>query len=131
MSISDRRESDSEVIAASSRLNQLRLAPNLRQDRELLPLILQATSVLQDVAGPSAGLTEAEWDLGTDGQSRTNVVLRVADSFDSVTAVFTPSELRSDSQTRFRIRRLWGDLLQIRSHRELDELQRDDALAEA
>jgi hypothetical protein len=43
-----------------------------------------------------------------------------------VTAVFDPKELESPSLMRSRLNRLWGDLLQIRSHRQLRDLLEPD-----
>ncbi len=65
----------------------------------------------------------AEWDRVEDDRGRPLLTLRLRDYTGEVTGHFTPRELEDYDHWRFRLYRIWGDLLQIRSHKELEELQ--------
>jgi hypothetical protein len=96
--------------------------PGIRQVNELFSLVQQASAYLDSVVGRSADLVSAEWDRGEDAQGRAVVTLRLFDETGSVTGIFDPKELESPSQVRSRLLRLWGKLLQIQSHKQLEEL---------
>jgi hypothetical protein len=83
-------------------------------------LIEQANRRLEEVLGPSAYLVSAEWDRGEDSFGREVLVLRLSDASSSVIATFDPKELEQPDQLRDRFRRLWGDLLQLRSRKQLE-----------
>jgi hypothetical protein len=85
-------------------------------------LLQQATKRLEEVLGSSAGQVKAEWDRTEDAKRRIIYTLRLSDWTGSVSAAFTPDELQSPSLMRYRFVRLWGDLLQVRSHKQLEEL---------
>ncbi len=90
--------------------------------REQYERLLEATKVLEEVLGPSAKIVSAEWDRGENERGRIVYTLKVRDYTGEVSAAFDPDELRSLSDLRYRLLRLWGDLLQIRSHKQLQEL---------
>ena len=85
-------------------------------------LLQQATKRLEEVLGPSGLWVKAEWDCTEDGRGKTICTLRVSDWEGEVVADFTPDELRVYGHDLYRWRRLWGDLLQIRSEQQLAEL---------
>jgi hypothetical protein len=93
-----------------------------KQWAEGYSLLQSTTTHLEEVLGPSADSVTAEWDRAEDAQGRPVVTLRLSDWTGSVTAVFAPNELQSLSHMRARLYRLWGDLLQIRSTKQLQEL---------
>jgi hypothetical protein len=85
-------------------------------------LVRHATRRLEEVVGPAAPHVTAEWDLGEDERGKAVFVLRLSDGSVSVSATFTPEEMAAGGLMRLRFIRLWGDLLQERSHRQLQEL---------
>jgi hypothetical protein len=85
-------------------------------------LLEEATKHLEKVAGPSADLVRADWERAEDTGGRAVYTLRLSEGTGKVEASFTLNELRSPSHMRYRLLRLWGDLLQIRSHRQLQEI---------
>jgi hypothetical protein len=93
-----------------------------KQWGEAFVLLQQATKRLEEILGPSAGLVRAEWDRTEDARGRPLYTLRIADWAGSVSATFTPAELRDSEQMHYCLVRLWGDLLQVRSHKQLEEL---------
>ena len=124
--------SDGEVLITSRtfRLKKVVFGEKLQQNRELFFLARKATERLEEVVGTSAWSTEAEWDRGEDSKGRCIITLRLTDWTGSVTGLFEKAELESPSQTRYRLLRLWGDLLQIRSHKQLENLLEGAAPAE-
>jgi hypothetical protein len=103
-------------------LNSVSYGYGIRQVGELLPLASQANRVLSDVIGPTAGQVSAEWDRTEDTRGRTIVTLRLSDPTGAVTGTFTPDDLRAYPILRNRLFRLWGDLLQVRNHQQLQGL---------
>jgi hypothetical protein len=85
-------------------------------------LLQRATALLEEVIGPASGRVSAAWGREENGRGRPVYTLRLIDGPEEVTAAFTPEELRDARALRYRFIRLWGDLLQTRSHRQLKEL---------
>jgi hypothetical protein len=85
-------------------------------------LLQQASRTLEEILGQSGSLVTAEWDRGEDDRGRTLYILRISDWTGSATAVFAPADLEHAGHLRSRLYRLWGDLLQVRSHYQLQEL---------
>ena len=92
----------------------------IRQAPPLGFLVEQVNRRLEEVLGTSAHLVSAEWDRGEDSFGHEVLILRLSDSTGSATATFDPKELEQPVQLRDRFRRLWGDLLQLRSRKQLD-----------
>jgi hypothetical protein len=82
----------------------------------------EATGWLEDAIGASAARVTAEWDRTTDDKGHAQYNLRISDSVDRANASYAPDEIRSPRHMRFRLLRLWGDLLQARDHRQLQRL---------
>jgi hypothetical protein len=85
-------------------------------------LLDQAAAVLEEVVGEAAGRVRAEWDQAENGRGRPAYTLRLTDGPEEVTTTFAAEELRAPRELRYRLIRLWGDLLEKRSHRQLKEL---------
>jgi hypothetical protein len=108
--------------ADTSGLKAVRYGYGVRQAGDLLALVSSANRVLSEVLGASAGLVSAEWDRTEDARGRPIVTLRLSDFTGAVTGTFAANELRSYPVLRNRLYSLWGDLLQVRNHRQLQEL---------
>lgn len=95
------------------------------------PLLQQATECLDKILRSSAfaDQVQAEWDRSEDQKGRPLYTLRLSAWGDSVTASFTPRELRDRRELRWGLRELWIDLLQVNSRKLLENLTkgRDDA----
>jgi hypothetical protein len=85
-------------------------------------LIERATNILGQLLGPSLGTVTVEWDLAEDGYGEAVAVLKLSDLTGTVTATFRPPELMDEEHVRSRLNRLWGDLLEIRSHKQVQHL---------
>jgi hypothetical protein len=88
----------------------------------LTMLTERAMVVLHEILGTSRGLVSEVWDLAEDVQGRPVVTLTLSDFTGIVAAVFTPTELEDSGLVRSRLNRLWGELLQIRSHKQLERM---------
>ena len=95
------------------------IRPEIEQRSDLGPAVQDASAYLQEL-GPSASQALAEWSLIQDERGRELINLRLSDWTGSVEYRFAPEELSSPAQIRRRLHRLWGDLLQVRSHVQLD-----------
>ncbi len=93
-----------------------------KQPAEGFTLLQQATALLEEVLGPSAAVVRAEWDRTEDEKGRTIYTLRLSDWTGAVQTKCAPDELESPRNLRYRLHRLWGDLLQLRSHQQLKNL---------
>lgn len=94
-----------------ARLNQ---APGLKEKAAA------ADAILRSILNSSRPAISAEWDLGEDARQRPVVTLTLSDYTGTVTTTFTPEEMDDPEHMRFRLNRLWGDLLRIRSHKEIE-----------
>jgi len=83
---------------------------------------------LDELLGAEAPGVAAEWDGSDDALGRAVVTLRLEDFAGSVTTVFDPKELESPDKMRWRLNRLWRDLLRVRAHKQFQELQRAGVL---
>jgi hypothetical protein len=104
-------------------MNALELDPAIEANPDLLAAVRRANELLEVELGRSSGLVSASWKLLHDDRDRALLRLTISDWTGSVYAVFTPDDLKDAWKTQGRMIRLWGDLLQIRSHELLDEMQ--------
>lgn len=97
----------------------------LQQSAKELALVEQASAVLSDVLGPhSSQHVKAEWNRMQDQQGRMLYNLTIQDSVGKVSTDFAPDELVNPLHIRYRMYRLWGDLLQVRNNRQHEEVER-------
>ena len=94
--------------------------PAFQNRPDLKSKIHQATELLDGQMGPSASRSTAEWILTQDFQSRDVIELRVSDWTGTVGYRFAPDELEDAEHMEHRLHRLWGDLLMVRSHVQMD-----------
>ncbi len=97
-----------------------------KREGEGYVLLQHATTRLEELLGPSAEGVEALWDMTEDKRKRPLYTLRISDWTGEASAAFAPDELQSPAQIRYRLHRLWGDLLQgrkIGEGRSLNELR--------
>jgi len=99
-----------------------------RQENKEGPLLQQATTILEDVLRATAYPVNAEWARTEDAEGQVRYTLSLSDGTDNSSASFTPDDLRSPFETRYRMHRVWEDLLRARNHRQLENLQRMDNL---
>jgi hypothetical protein len=96
----------------------------IKKTDEAYDRLHEATDLLEEAIGPSAGSANVEWDRIKDDKGRILHALRISDWTDTATASFTPDELQAKTHMRVRLSRLWDDLLQARNHKELQQLLR-------
>jgi hypothetical protein len=92
-----------------------------KQRGEGLALVQHATQRLEEIV-PSTGPVVAEWDRTEDHTGRPRYLLKLSGFDSEVRDEFAPDELASDPEMGVRLSRLWGDLLQVRSHKLIQEL---------
>jgi hypothetical protein len=111
------------VLADSSEgFMNITYTDSAKQTGEGTALLQQVTNQLEEILGPAAARVKAEWDRQTDAKGRLLFILSLTDWTGSVRADFAPDELRSADHLRYRLHRLWGDLLQVRSQKQLEQL---------
>lgn len=94
----------------------------IQQEKELQELAEKATKTLDDLLGNEANDVSAEWDYGPGSHARPVFILRISDSDGSASAAIDPEEMKSAKDLRWRLRRLWGALLRVKSHKRLEAL---------
>jgi len=93
---------------------------NSKRSNAIPALLQQATKRLEEVLGPSAAWVMVRWDQHGNGNGRSHFTLWISDWTGEVSSSFSSEELRSYSQERYPWLRIWGDLLQVRSHKQLE-----------
>jgi hypothetical protein len=100
------------------------IQPSIRENPHLASSVSRASRLLEAELGPSTGGVTAEWSRTRDARGRPLLELKISDFSGAVNAQFAPEELTNESQVQSRLIRLWGDLLQVRSHKLLDQLSK-------
>ena len=97
----------------------------IRGDDKLLSAVEHATTLLSEEIKPRAGSVLAEWRLFAADQRIPTVRLKITHETDSAMTHFQRAKLPelTDSALRLIFVRLWGDLLQERSHAQMKELR--------
>lgn len=100
-----------------------------KQRPENHALLQSYTALLTGNIGPSSSSSrvKAEWDQKQDELGTITYSMRISDATGDVTASFRPDELARPLHMRFRLLRLWGELLQARIDRHLGNLTSDEA----
>jgi len=99
---------------------QTLIHPEIEGRSDLKTAIDRATELLAEEMGGSAATAKVEWTLKQDPRGRELLELRVSDWTGSVGYRFAPTELESRNHMQYRLHRLWGDLLMVRSHVQMD-----------
>lgn len=107
---------------STASLKKLSISNDIKNDERLCSLVEKATELLIGELGQSADTAEACWITHTDELSRRIVQLSLSDWSGSVVADFGEGQLVDVRRLQWRLGRLWGDLLQIRSHHQLARL---------
>ena len=95
---------------------EVKYSPEVRLGTTAFGLLAQATTTLRNVPQLKETKTvEAGWDAVQDDEGRTLYRLTLKDFTGAVFTDFSPDELKIPMHLHFRIHRLWGELLQIRS----------------
>ena len=103
----------------------------IEKDRALdVPFLQIANRQLEGIVGKSNAMVSAEWKRGQDGKGNPFYTLQIADSMGQVATDFTANEFRSPRHLRIRLLELFGDLLQVRSHKLLENLTAGNGQAE-
>ena len=95
---------------------------SLNRNEYLKGLADQASKMLGDVLGPNRGSVSDEWELVEDAEGQPRVTLKLSDFTGEVAASFDPSEFSDKEHLRLRLSLLCGDLMKIRSYKQLDAL---------
>jgi len=101
---------------------ELTVSPSIQTEPRLKHDVEQASKILSEAIGKSAKLVSVRWDKHKDKDNRDYVVLTLKDWAGEVADYFVPQDLSTIDVLYGRFYKLYGDLLQIRSHKELDEL---------
>ncbi len=87
-------------------------------------LLEQASVLLADtLERQSSQLVKAEWTSAQDRKGRPVYRLTIRDSTGEASTDFAPDELENPLHMRFRMYRLWGDLLQVRNNLQHQQVQ--------
>src|SRR5437870_11775716 len=98
---------------------KVQIQPELAKRKPLAEVVEAATPVLEEEIGASAERVTATWDFQPDDRGRPLIQLTLADWSGQASAHFALEELQPPEQARWRLRRLWSDLLQEALERQV------------
>ncbi len=101
------------------------ISEEMLDDPQLGSRIEKANQLLEEIVGPAAGSLTVRWTWarGIPNGPWDSVHLVLFDSTGARGSTpFAPGELAQEDYLRARLYRVWGDLLQNRSHQQLDVL---------
>jgi hypothetical protein len=97
----------------------VKYSPEAAQWTDGLKLVEQASTLLAEILGPqSSEVVNAEWKRVQDHKGRPLYRLIIGDFTGNVSTDFTPADLQNPMHLKYRLYRLWGDLLQIRNDQQ-------------
>ena len=100
------------------------VSEDIKNDPKLGPRVNRASQILEQIVGPTANLVDARWSHMPDARGRLPLVLALSDFTGAhVEERFEPDELVREGHLHNKFYRIWGDLLQDRSHKQLELLQ--------
>lgn len=111
-------------------MKALELDPTIEANPDLLAAVRWPNEQLEVELDRSSGPVSTSWRLLHDDRDRPLLRLTISDWTGNASTVFTPDDLKDAWKTQGRMIRLWGDLLQVRSHKLLDEMQITSATPE-
>ncbi|MCI0379526.1 MAG: hypothetical protein L0215_18105 [Gemmataceae bacterium] len=82
-----------------------------------------ATSLLKEEIGNTILDVAAHWDVPGNDSDQKALDLTLTDSVVTVASRFVLSEWKNPSRLQTRLHRLWGDLLQARSAKQVEKLK--------
>jgi hypothetical protein len=103
-------------------LKEVTFSDRVRESPYYFRLARQVTAELEEVVGTAAVNTAVEWDRPSDAEGNVFYTLTVRAFGALRTIIFTPDQLEHSRDGRGSLYRLWGDLLQDRSHQQLQAL---------
>ena len=105
-------------------MKEVEIADEIRRDPVLLYHVERANRLFDEAIGPPAGSVTARWESIPLGQYLPpGIRLTITDGTDSAITKFISLEM-SDEVLGLRFVRLWGDLLEVRSNRQVEALQK-------
>ncbi|TMQ29458.1 MAG: hypothetical protein E6K70_25650 [Planctomycetota bacterium] len=94
----------------------------IESDGVVGPQVRRASEILRQIIGPTGDLVSANWSLARDASKRAIALVLSDFTGAHVEAKFAPDELANEEQLHARFYKIWGDLLQDRSHQQLNQL---------
>jgi hypothetical protein len=85
-------------------------------------LLQQASKELEESIGPPAAGVTAEWNRSEDEEGRPLYTLRISDGTDAAVGTLDWGEMNRLTSLRFRLSRLWDDVLKARGDRQFKKL---------
>ena len=99
------------------------ISKEVLEDPQLASRIEKANQLLEGIVGPAAGSLTVKWSRDIPKGRWDFINLDLIDTSGARgTTPFAPGELTREDYLRARLYRVWGDLLQDRSHQQLNVL---------
>lgn len=99
----------------------------IKASPDLAAAIERADKILASVIGNSVVSARADWTEERDAQNRRAGKLTLSDPSSSVSTLLSLTELKNPDRLERRFIRLWGDLLQEISHKQMAKLRQSVA----
>jgi hypothetical protein len=97
----------------------------IQKNSEWAAAVQGATEFLTGLVArsPFAPSVEADWSLAPNGGPAPEFLLKLSDDLGAAEGRFSREEFKNDSELRWRLRWLWGDVLADRSRKQLEKLR--------
>ena len=108
-------------------MKSVEVSPLIEANPQLGAFVQRANEFLEKTIGPySSPLVSVHWEVGEDDRRRL-LQLKLSDFTGTRTYFLLPEDLKRDWHLGDRLLELWGDFLQIRSHKQLDAILKSSA----
>ena len=102
---------------------KVEISPAIKADPILLGAVRRDQDLFEAKYGRGSDAVSADRSLHHDDLGRPLIRLEISDEDGSAEAVFKTEDLEDVRRLMYRLNWIWGDLLQIQSHKLLDEIR--------
>jgi hypothetical protein len=95
---------------------------DINSDPVLRSRVYGANQILAEILGPASSSVNAGWSTLRHADGTPLIQLALSDSTGAEEVKFTPEHFANEEYLRAKFYKIWGDLLQNRSHKQLELL---------
>ncbi len=98
------------------------ISDDIRSDSKLYPMVRSANDVLQSTVGQAPSPPRAVWRMSNSNGTARQIELELVYHDESITRRFVSDELSDSGELRYRLSRLWENLLIASNGKTTDRL---------
>lgn len=104
-------------------MQNIQISPSIEADPKLGTIVRRANDLLEKAVGPiSSPRVSAHWTIVDDAGTKL-LRLELSDFTGTTDGFFRLEDLKNDWYLEGRMLKIWGDLLQVRAHKQVEKIR--------